>query len=284
MSMLRINVLGKPAVRRGVSEIQVPKGRASALLYRLAAQSEPVPREHLGFLFWPRQSEDCTNRNLTRLCNQLQRTLPTGNALIMGNEGMSLNLSQVWSDAILFMQLAQDYNRTPRTVLLNALIDLYKGPFLDGFSLSGSVEHTAWVNLARRRWERHYLTALQMLVEQSTQLGDFQQAIDAAQRYLAHDPQDEAMHRRLIELFGVSGDEMAVQSEYDTCTEILRREQGRDPTDATIVAYQSAMGGSLDFRKIAHRFEAHLDFADHLEGRRQWQFEPKLHRQKILLF
>ncbi len=202
----------------------------------------------------------------------------------MGDEGVSLNLSQVWSDAILFMQLAQDYNRTPRAVLLCALIDLYKGPFLDGFSLAGSAEHTAWVNLARRRWERHYLTALQTLVEQSMRLGDFQQAIDAAQRYLTLNPQDEAMHRHLIELYGFHGDETAVQSEYDTCTEILRREQGRDPTDATTVAFRSALSGSLDYRKITHRFEAHLDFADHQERRRQWQFEPKLRRQKILLF
>jgi DNA-binding SARP family transcriptional activator len=284
MSMLQITVLGKPTVCWAEQAVQVPGGRTSALLYRLAAQSEPVPREHLGFLFWPRESEDRMRRNVARICSQLQRILPTGNALIMDGEGVSLNPAQVWSDAILFMQLAQDYNRTPRMVLLCALIDLYKGPFLDGFSLTNSVEHKAWVNLARRRWERHYLTALKTLVEQSMKLGDFAQAIDAAQRYLELNPQDEAMHRRLIELFGVCGDGLAAQSEYDTCSEILRREQGRDPTDATTVAYRSAMVGALDFRKTAHSFEPHLDFADQQEGRRQWQYEPKLRRQRILLF
>lgn len=283
MSMLKIMVLGNPAIFWAEEEVRVPGGRTSALLYRLAAQSEPIPREHLGFLFWPRQSEEGMKRNVTRLCNQLQRALPIGNALIMGVEGVSLNTSLVWSDAILFRQLAQDYNRSQRMVLLCALIDLYRGPFLDGFSLSGSVEHNLWVNLARRLWERDYLTALQTLVEQSMLLGDFQQAITVAQRYLALDPVDESMHRRLIELYGLCGDSAAAHRQFEDCAAILLRERGRNPVEATNVVHRSALAGDLDHKQIVLPFEPRLKFAERERGRRQWQYESKPRRQKILL-
>jgi DNA-binding SARP family transcriptional activator len=284
MSMLQISILGKPAVSFAGHEVAVPGGRASALLYRLAAQSESVPREHLGFLFWPTQPEDGMRRNLTRLCNQLQRALPVGNALIMDDEGVSLNMSLVWSDAVLFLQLARDYNRTPRMVLLCALLDLYRGPFLDEFSLLGSVEHKLWVNLARRHWERDHLTALRTLVEQSMRLGDFQQAISVARRYLAVDPADESMHRHLIELYGLSGDSVAVQRQYEACAALLLRERGRTPDETTDVVRRSALAGDLDHKQIVLPFEPHLEFADREQGRRQWQYESKPRRQKILPF
>ena len=70
---------------------------------------------------------------------------PIDNALVFEEEGVGVNLSQVWSDAILFRQLADDYNQTARIDLLSALVNLYKGPFLDGLMLAGCVEYNSWM-------------------------------------------------------------------------------------------------------------------------------------------
>lgn len=284
MPMLKISELGKPSIQWADNEVDVPVGQSQALLFRLGAQREPIPYEHLGFLIWPGQPEVIKKRNISRLCNRLQRLLPTGNALIIGDRDVGLNTALIWSDAILFQQLAEDYNRSPRIFLLRSLIDLYRGPFLHGFMLSGCFEYNSWINVARRLWTRDYLAALQTLVEQSMGIGDFQLAITMARRYIDLCQADEVMHRHLIELYGLCGDRAAVQEQYDVCIEVLRRERGRDPGEATTMAYRSAMVEGLDYREIALPFTPHLEFADHQEGRRQLQYEPKLRRHKILSF
>ena len=204
--------------------------------------------------------------------------------MLIGEETVGLNLSLVWSDAILFRQLAEDFNRTPRLAILCALVDLYKGPFLDGYSIHGCVQYNQWINLARRLWERDFLAALNVLVEQSMAMGDFERAICMARRYLDVTQWDETMHRRLIELYGLVGDHPAVQEQYAACVNVLRRERGRDPETSTTIAYRSALANDLDPKQIAHSFEPHLNFAEHHQARRQWQYEPKPRRRKILLF
>ena len=64
-------------------------------------------------------------------------------------------------------------------------------------------------------------------------------------RYLTVDPADDTIHRHLIEIYGLSGDQAAAQAQYDTCVQVLRRERGCSPTDATDIAYRSAMAGQL---------------------------------------
>lgn len=284
MSMLQVEILGEPAIHWAGCELQTPNGQIRALLFRLAAQCEPLPIEHIGFLFWSGQSTEYRKRNAVRLCNRLQRQLPTDNALVIEDDDVALNSSVVWSDAIVFRQLAEDYNHTHRTMILTALVELYKGPFLDGFSLPGCVAYNSWITLARRLWARDYLTAMQTLVEQSMVVGDFEKAINVAQRYLAENPTEETIYRHLIELHGLCGDQPAAHKQYEVCTDVLRRDRGRSPGEVTTRAYQSAMAGSLDHKEIVSKFVSHLEFADHQTGRRRWQHEPKPRRQKILLF
>ena len=284
MSMLQIYLLGEPRICWANCPVESLKGRSQALLFRLAEGCEPISRQHLGFLFWPSQPAATVKRRVTKLCNHLQRSLPISNALTIGGDTVGLNRSLVWSDALLFRQLAEDYNRTPRLALLCALVDLYKGPLLDGYVLNGCTEYSRWIKQARRLWERDYLAALGVLVEQSMAQGDFQQAIAMARRYLAVNPTHETMHRHLIELHGICGDCSAAQEQYEICAELLRRERGRDPAELTSMAYRFAMTNDVDYRRIALSFEPHLDFADRRQRRRQWQDEPKPRRQKILLF
>jgi len=44
-------------------------------------------------------------------------------------------------------------------------VDLYTGPFLDGFSLPASAEFDSWVIQERQSWARRYLDALTILVD-----------------------------------------------------------------------------------------------------------------------
>lgn len=112
---------------------------------------------------------------------------------------------------------------------LQHAIDLYRGPFLAGFSLPDSAEFEVWAFQERSAWERLYLEALSTLLEQRAARGEFEAAITCAQRYLATDDLAEEVHRRLIELYAASGDRSAALRQFEYCATVLERELGVEP-------------------------------------------------------
>lgn len=54
---VRVHLLGTPTVTLGDRSLSISRRKVRVLFFRLAAASEPVPREHLSFLFWPDMRE-----------------------------------------------------------------------------------------------------------------------------------------------------------------------------------------------------------------------------------
>ena len=52
-TILQIYLLGLPVVRWAGHSLTVSRRQVRALLYRLAAETQPIPRERLSGLFWP---------------------------------------------------------------------------------------------------------------------------------------------------------------------------------------------------------------------------------------
>ena len=147
--------VGGTADRRANRPVEEPKGIAGPA-FRLAAGSEPISRQYLGLLFLPTDRSKPQDATSQELCNRLQRVLPISKALLIGEETVGLHRSLVWSDAILFRQLAEDDNRTPRLAILCRARRSLKGPFLDGYSIHGRYSTTSGSRLARRLWERDF--------------------------------------------------------------------------------------------------------------------------------
>ena len=68
---LQVSLLGTPAVRWAGRPVAIARRQVRALLYRLAASREPVPREQLCFLFWPDVPEITARRKLSGLLQNL---------------------------------------------------------------------------------------------------------------------------------------------------------------------------------------------------------------------
>src|SRR4051812_26229996 len=79
---LRITLLGPPALMWGDHPVVIARRQARALLYRIAAAAQPVPREQLGYLLWPDIPEPTARRNLTVLLTQIRRALPQPDLLV----------------------------------------------------------------------------------------------------------------------------------------------------------------------------------------------------------
>ncbi len=239
---LRIYLLGPPSVKWAGCPLAMPRRQVRALLFRLAVRLRPVPREHLCFLFWPDTPESTARRNLSHLLTHLRRALPDPDLLLTADDRVGLNLQRVWSDAVAFQQLGD---------ALQQAVDLYRGPFLAGFSLPSSPEFEAWAALEGRAWERLYLEALAALIEERTAREEYDAAIAYARRYLQTDDLAEDVHRRLIELYAAAGARSAALRQFERCTVILERELGVSPLPETRAIYQAILKDQPPPRLVA---------------------------------
>src|SRR5512146_1425095 len=95
---LRIALLGPPEAAWAGQALSIPRRQARALLYRLAAQLQPLPREQLCYLFWPDTPEADARRSLAHLLTHLRRSLPAPSVVLAANDQVGLDARRVWSD------------------------------------------------------------------------------------------------------------------------------------------------------------------------------------------
>jgi DNA-binding SARP family transcriptional activator/tetratricopeptide (TPR) repeat protein len=241
---LHVYVLGPPRVEWLGQPLAVPRRQARALLFRLASSQRAVSRQALSFLLWPDIHEADARRLLTRLLTHLRRALPVPEVLHTVGDRVGLDVLQAWSDVLEFDRLCAVQDFQNRFAPLQQSVALYRGPFLDGFSLPGSPDFEAWVLQEQRVRERLYLEALDWLIEHCTARGAYHEAIAYAQRYLETDELAEKAHRRLIELYALDGDRGAALRQFHRCAAILERELGVGPLPETRRAYQVVLQGS----------------------------------------
>lgn len=243
-SSFQIVLLGSPDLRQHGQPWTIARRQSRALLYCMAASADSVSRSQLCFLFWPDIAEANARRQLTVLLNHLRRALPQPDLLIAYDDTVALERPAVWSDAVAFDQTVTTASRERRLDLLDAAVDLYRGPFLHGFTLPGSPGFDEWIDHERQRWERRYLEALATLSDAYAELGDVRSAIACAQRYLATDELAETIHQRLIRLYSVLGDRVAALRQFERCAEVLADELGVEPLPETRTLYEAVLDGA----------------------------------------
>jgi DNA-binding SARP family transcriptional activator len=236
---LRVYLLGPPRVEVGDAALSVPRRQVRALLYRLAAQPQAILRERLALLLWPDIPESEARRRLTRLLTHLRRALPSSELLVTSGNHIGLDVERVWSDVMDFEQLYATETRSLES--LQQAVNLYRGPFLAGFSLPNSAEFEAWVTQERGAWERRYLKALADLIEGQAARGSYEAAVSCAERYLTINDLAEDVHRRLIELYAAVGNRRAALQQFEHCAKVLERELGVRPLPATRAVYDRVL-------------------------------------------
>lgn len=243
--MLEICLLGSPEIKGNNCFLSIPRRQARALLYRLSSRLEPIPREKLCFLFWPDVPENNARRNLSHLLTHVRRALPNHAMLLTEGDHVWLDPELTWSDTAVFAQLETPLLPKLQTQTVLEIVDLYRGPFLAGFSLPGSVEFETWITCERQIWERLYLDRLFALVKEWTVKGAYEVAIRYAERYLATNSLSEEVHRHLIALYAANGDRAAALHQFEQCVVVLERELGVRPLPETRATYETVLKGKI---------------------------------------
>ncbi|MCC6169486.1 MAG: tetratricopeptide repeat protein [Caldilineaceae bacterium] len=241
---LRIALLGVPTITWAGEPLSLLRRQTRALLYCLAADPQPAPRAQLCFYFWPDVPDTTSRRNLTRLLVLLRRSLPRPSMLLADDENVSLDHGQIWCDTSVFTALTSTADLQARRSALAQAVALYRGPFLDGFSLPDRPEFETWMERERRIWERRTLDILAVLIEAHTAAQDYAAAVACAQHYLQMDELAEEIHRRLIMLYAAAGERSAALHQFERCAIVLERELGVSPLPETRAAFEMARDGA----------------------------------------
>lgn len=232
---------------RPVSGFESNKVRA--LLACLAVEADrPHPRQQLAGLLWPERPESVARRNLSRALLNLRETLDDVHAappcLLITPQTLQFDRSGAgWVDVLTFEALLRGRPSVPQ---LTEAVDLYRGAFMEGFSLKDSVAFDDWVLLTRERLMRLALGTLAELTDRHVACGEHKLACRYAWRQLELEPWREEAHRQLMRSLALSGQRSEALAQYEACRRRLHADLGVDPTPETTALYAQIRAGQLD--------------------------------------
>src|SRR4051812_38718480 len=161
-AMLRLRLLGAPSVLDDAREIYMPSQKAQALLCYLAAEADrSFARGQIIALLWEESSEREGRNSLSTVLTRLRQSLPVFPLRAEGDTLAWQATSDVWVDLHEFqsgshsVQLArgaQAGDTAKQMQRLEQAAGLYRGDFLDGFSVRDSASYDEWLRLERERW------------------------------------------------------------------------------------------------------------------------------------
>jgi DNA-binding SARP family transcriptional activator/tetratricopeptide (TPR) repeat protein len=201
--------------------------RRLALLAVLAMQSGGAARrDRVVALLWPESPVQRARHSLSDAVYVLNKSFG-GRAILASGDELRLDKGVVDCDVDLF-------DAALSAGAWEEAVDLYRGPFLDGFHVSGSVEFEEWAGIERQRLERACARALERLAEEADTRGDPEAAVRWWTRRSVQDPYDARVAVCLMEALARAGDRAGAIRHARAHGELLRRELETEP-DAVVV-------------------------------------------------
>ena len=245
-TQLTIRLLGTPEALFAGTPLLLHDQKARALLYYLAATGRPRSRDYLASLLWSESLESNARHSLRSSLYHMRQALQArgaGEALAGEGDMICLKLADDACDVAHFRRLlergsADALDSVPH---LEQAVALYRGPLLQGFSVSDAPLFEEWVRAEETTLRRGYLDALQRLVALAETRGAWDEAIVYAQRIVQADPLSEPAQQRLIQLYLRAGAIGQALRQYRQFEAVLQQELSLTPSPETWAAITSAM-------------------------------------------
>ena len=235
---------------QAITAFQSTKVRA-LLAFLAVERTRPHPRETLAGLLWPNVPESCAHHSLNQALSNLRSAIhdheTTPPFLLVASQSLQFNRN---SDHLLDVEEVErlvDWE-TGKLVggeedRLEQAVALYRGPFLEGFSLADSPAFEEWILLHRERLHRLTLETMHQLAETHATRGEVEQALHYAWRQLELDPWLEEAHLQAMRWLTLAGRRSEALVQYDICRRLLAKELGVEPAAATTRLYEQIRDG-----------------------------------------
>lgn len=251
--MTSITLLGSFQVYdngRILTGFQSDKARA-LLAYLVVEADRPHWRAQLAGLFWPEWPEQTALTYLRHALANLRKVLGDNDdlepALLVTRTTIQFNVKAAYQLdlAPILRGLASLTSPAPDLAHLQAAVDAYQHPFLDGFCLNGCAAFEEWLLLTRERLQRQVVEALRHLADHFEAQGDYSQACVYAQRRVELEPWLEEAHRQIMRQHALSGQRSAALAHYERCRTQLAAELGIEPSTETQALYTAIRTGQF---------------------------------------
>lgn len=258
MPHLEVSLLGPFQAmidRKPVTGFESNKVRA-LLAYLLVEDGRTHSRDVLAALLWPDQPQRNARNNLRYALADLRQKISDAKTayLSITRETIQFNhLSDYWLDVLVFRQAVSAASQKllaavdlPGTIdMLKSAIRLYRGSFLEGFSIGDSLPFDEWLLLKREQFARLMSQALKLLADYYEQCADPSNALIYAREQIDFEPWNEESHQQIMRLLVLDGQRSAALAQYEVCQRILADELGVEPSANTIALYNHILDERL---------------------------------------
>ncbi|HEU4681912.1 MAG TPA: BTAD domain-containing putative transcriptional regulator [Gemmatimonadales bacterium] len=248
---LDIRLLGPPEILVDGDRLEVDTRKAIALLAYLAVESSAT-RDGLAALFWRDSDTERARATLRRTLSAL-RTAAGANTVEADRLRVNLRpgvISDVaeFKDAI---DATGHHGHDPIDVCPECILDLrratslYRGDFLEGFSVRDAPEFEDWVRTTAEHLRLRAGEAFNRLASALAAEGDYPGAIIAIARWIELNPLHEPAHRQLMLFHAWAGDRPGAVEAYRRCVAILGEELEVSPLEETTELYEAILDEDL---------------------------------------
>jgi serine/threonine-protein kinase len=179
-------------------------------------------RERLAGLLWPEADEHRARHSLSEALHTIRRGLGDG-AVVQVGDRLRLSRASVSVDT-------DQFEAALRLRELERVVGLYTGPFLDGFSITGSQPFDEWMEGERQHLADCYAGVLDRLGAAATAAGDLAAAAGWWRQRLDHDPFCSHAAEALMDALAAAGDRAAAIRTMEAHLHRLRGELGVEPS------------------------------------------------------
>ncbi|HEX8212306.1 MAG TPA: protein kinase [Longimicrobium sp.] len=232
---VRIYTLGRLSLEREGAPVRsvAAQPRRLALLAALAAAGpRGMAREKLAGLLWPRHS---SNALLNESVFVLRGTLGK-DAIVTAGDSLHLDPGVAWADVAAF-DAAMAEGRFAQAV------ELYAGPFVDGFYVRDAPEFERWAAEARDHREREAGRAMEALAGERAAAGDLAGCAEWWRRRARHDAYSVRVALACVDALADAGEPVLAVRFAADFTERVRRELGVEP-ERSVLGHARARAGA----------------------------------------
>jgi DNA-binding SARP family transcriptional activator/tetratricopeptide (TPR) repeat protein len=249
--MLRILLLGTPAVYLDDELVRIQRRMQRALLFYLATQTDLVGRSQLIVSFWPEASETDGRRHLREALSKLRAQLDDDAYWIIYNDRIGLNFQNVYVDMHEFQNLIQQTWRNIHQIpnpspLPEAMVqmmikgvNLWRSPrFLSGANLPSTVEFERWFYNIGQINEAGRLQMLERLAHHAAATGDVETGIYWMRLALEYDELNENYHCQILMWMRDLSRRGDMLSYRNYLRELYKREMGGNPPPVLLEVFR----------------------------------------------
>lgn len=161
---IRLDVLGPPRLLDARGEpVAVPPGKPLALLIAVACSDHGWSRTDLAALLWPSSERGRARQSVRQALWFLRSRL--GGEVLTGHDPVVVDRERLVTDRSQFLGLLG-------SGMLDEAATLWRGPFLEGFTVGGERAWDDWVERTRQELEVRYRGALQVAADSRRAAGD----------------------------------------------------------------------------------------------------------------